>query len=104
MRSQRASLLNKMMLGFVVRQCAVARGHPPRAEELAAWANSQRDHRGTSRLFGRPISVEDAQVLLRHPERPVTVRRLFVPEEPTRPHSPREGAPRKVVLLRPRAC
>ncbi len=65
----------KMMLGFVVRQCAVVLGHNPSAEELAEWANDQRD--GTRRycIFGRAISVDEARVLLRHPERPVTVRR-----------------------------
>jgi len=64
----------KIMLGFVVRQCAVALGHPPTADELAAWANAQRDARGRYRIFGRPITAEDAAVMLRHPGRLVTVR------------------------------
>ena len=64
----------KIMLGFVVRQCAVALGHPPTADELAAWANAQRDARGRYRIFGREISAEDAAVMLRHPGRLVTVR------------------------------
>jgi hypothetical protein len=64
----------KMMLGFVVRQCAVALGHTPTPEELADWANNQRDGRHRYCLFGRPISVAEARVILRHPGRPVTVR------------------------------
>jgi hypothetical protein len=64
----------KIMLGFVVRQCAVALGHPPTAGELAAWANEQRDARGRYRIFGRAITADDARVILRHPGRLVTVR------------------------------
>ncbi len=65
----------KIMLGFVVRQCAVALGHPPTPGELAAWANEQRDARGRYRIFGRAITADDARVILRHPGRLVTVRR-----------------------------
>ena len=72
MRALREPL--KIMLGFVVRQCAVALGHPPTPQELARWANEQRDARGRYRIFGRPISTEDARVILRHPGRLVTVR------------------------------
>lgn len=64
----------KMMLGFVVRQCAVALGHPPTAGELAEWANNQRDERGRYRIFGRAITVAEARVILRHPGRLVSVR------------------------------
>ena len=64
----------RIMLGFVVRQCARRLGRPPRPEELADWANNQRDERGNYRIFGRPISTEEARVILRHPERVVTVR------------------------------
>jgi len=64
----------KIMLGFVVRQCAVALGHTPTAAELAAWANEQRDARGRYRIFGRAITADDARVILRHPGRLVTVR------------------------------
>ncbi|HUE29629.1 MAG TPA: hypothetical protein VMR79_02075 [Verrucomicrobiae bacterium] len=64
----------KMMLGFVVRQCAVALGHPPTPEELACWANEQRDARGRYRIFGRAITTDEARVILRHPGRLVTVR------------------------------
>ena len=64
----------KIMLGFVVRQCAVALGHAPSPEELARWANEQRDARGRYRIFGRAINVDDARVILRHPGRLVSVR------------------------------
>ena len=64
----------KVMLGFIVRQCAVALRHPPTPSELAAWANEQRDARGRYRIFGRPISASEAAVMLRHPGRLVTVR------------------------------
>jgi len=63
----------KMMLGFVVRQCAVALGHRPSPAELAEWANNQRDARGRYRIFGRAITPSEAQVMLRHPGRMVTV-------------------------------
>ncbi|MBI3767398.1 MAG: hypothetical protein HY271_02765 [Deltaproteobacteria bacterium] len=64
----------KMMLGFVVRQCAIALGRRPSPAELAEWANNQREGRRRYCLFGRAISVEEARVILRHPGRPVTVR------------------------------
>jgi hypothetical protein len=64
----------RIMLGFVVRQCARRLGHPPQPEELAEWANNQRDERGVYRIFGRPISIEEARVILRHPERMVAIR------------------------------
>ncbi len=64
----------RIMLGFVVRQCAVALGHAPTPEELARWANEQRDARGRYRIFGREISTDEACVILRHPGRLVTVR------------------------------
>jgi hypothetical protein len=64
----------RIMLGFVVRQCARRLGHAPEPEELAEWANNQRDERGVYRIFGRPISIEEARVILRHPERMVTIR------------------------------
>src|SRR5207253_3657709 len=64
----------RIMLGFVVRQCAVALGHAPTPEELARWANEQRDARGRYRIFGREISTDEAGGILRHPGRLVTVR------------------------------
>ena len=64
----------KMMLGFVVRQCAVTLGHAPSPEELMEWANNHGTGRRRYCLFGRPITVLEARVILRHPGRPVTVR------------------------------
>ena len=64
----------KVMLGFVVRQCAIALGRMPSPAELAEWANNQRDVRGRYRIFGRPLTIEEAEVILRHPGRLVTVR------------------------------
>jgi hypothetical protein len=66
--------LSKMMLGFVVRRCAVAVGHEPTAEEFAAWANNYPNGGRSVRLFGRPISVAEARLILRHPGRPVSAR------------------------------
>ena len=66
--------LPKMMLGFVVRRCAVAVGHDPSAEEFAAWANAQPDRSGSICLFGRPISVYEAGMILRHRGRAVSAR------------------------------
>jgi hypothetical protein len=66
--------LPKMMLGFVIRRCAVAVGHDPNPEEFAAWANSYRDGERSVYLFGRAISVQEAQVMLRHQSRPVAAR------------------------------
>jgi hypothetical protein len=66
----------KIMLGFVVRQCAVALGHRPSPAELVEWANNQGKGRQRHCLFGRPISLEEARVILRHPGRPVTVRSM----------------------------
>src|SRR5207245_2780281 len=57
----------RIMLGFVVRRCAVALGHPPTPQELMEWANDQRDSRGRYRIFGRAIGIEEARVILRHP-------------------------------------
>lgn len=73
--------LPKMMLGFVVRRCAVAVGHEPSAEEFAAWANNHKDGDRTVYLFGRPISVSEARVILRHPGRPVTARSAAAQEQ-----------------------
>jgi hypothetical protein len=64
----------RIMLGFVVRQCAVALGHQPSAVELREWANDQRDAHGRYRIFGRAITIDEADVILRHPGRLVTVR------------------------------
>ena len=64
----------RMMLGFVVRQCAKSLGHIPTPDELAEWANNQRDAKGRYHIFGRAISIDEARIILRHPSRMVTVR------------------------------
>jgi hypothetical protein len=66
--------LPKMMLGFVVRRCAVAVGHDPSAEEFVEWANNFPDGDRIVRLFGRPISIREARAILRHPGRAVSTR------------------------------
>lgn len=63
-----------MMLGFVVRRCAVAVGHDPSPEEFAAWANHQQEGDRNFSLFGRAITVAEARLILRHRGRPVTAR------------------------------
>lgn len=68
------SVVPKIMLGFVVRRCAVAVGHDPSPEEFAAWANAYRQGGRTVYLFGRPISTEEARLILRHRGRPVAAR------------------------------
>lgn len=63
-----------MMLGFVVRRCAVALGRQPTPAELAEWANNQRDAAGRYRIFGRAITTRDAEVIMKNPGRLVSVR------------------------------
>ncbi|MEO8605938.1 MAG: hypothetical protein ABI629_25435 [bacterium] len=62
----------KMMIGFVVRRCAVELGRMPTPAEFAAWANSDCEER--AHRFGRPISEEEARLILRHQARLVTAR------------------------------
>jgi hypothetical protein len=66
--------MGQIMLGFVVRQCAIALGHAPSPAELMEWANHQGPRSRPYCLFGRAITVTEARVILRHPGRPVTVR------------------------------
>lgn len=65
-----------MMLGFVVRRCANAIGHDPSPAEFAAWANTyhDEDQKRTVYLFGRAITVREAEMILRHPARAVSAR------------------------------
>lgn len=70
-----------MMLGFVVRRCVVVVGHEPSPEEFATWANMQQEGDRTFCLFGRPISVDEARLILRHPGRPVTARNAAAHEQ-----------------------
>ena len=83
----------RMVLGFVVRECAVALGHQPSPRELAEWANHQYDERGEFCLFGRAVSEAEAAVILAHPGREVTVRTSRSPvdsgEEPGSLFGPR---------------
>jgi len=58
-----------MMIAFVVRRCTVELGHAPTPAEFAAWANA-----GEACLFGRPISAQEAGVILRHQARLVTAK------------------------------
>ncbi len=62
------------MLGFIVRRCAKELGHPPTPAEFAAWANDRKDNSQSYSLFGQPISVRSAEVMLRRLCRLVTVR------------------------------
>jgi len=64
--------LPKIALGFVVRRCTLALGHRPSAREFSQWANTAGEH-GIA-IFGRPVSVAEAEVILRHQARPVTAR------------------------------
>ena len=64
----------KMMLGFIVRRCAVDLGHNPTPDEFATWAN-EHDHNGQRYcLFGKPISSSVAKIMFSQPSRLVTVR------------------------------
>jgi hypothetical protein len=65
---------NKMMLGFIVRRCARDIGHPPTPAEFAEWANNRQDNGQRYSLFGRPISVSAAKVILSQPGRMVSTR------------------------------
>ena len=73
--------LPKMMLGFVVRRCAAAIGHDPSAEEFTAWANTYHDGERTIYLFGRPITIAEARVIMQHRGRPVTARSAAAHEQ-----------------------
>jgi hypothetical protein len=64
--------LPKISIGFVVRRCILALGHRPTAREFADWANSAGEHGGA--IFGRTVTVAEAEVILRHQARPVTSR------------------------------
>ena len=89
--------LPKMMLGFVIRRCAVAVGHEPSPAEFAHWANAYPDGKRTVHLFGRPISEREAQVILRHRSRPVAARSASANEELR--DEPLDFAPGKVTSL-----
>jgi hypothetical protein len=78
--------LPRMMLGFVVRRCAVDLGHAPDAAEFAFWANNYGADGERWCLFGRPISESEARIILKHQARLVSARSAapheqFVEEE-----------------------
>jgi len=66
----------KMMLGFVVRRFVADLGREPSPAEFAAWANRYRDPESGREvcLFGKPISDDQAAVILKHRGRPVSAR------------------------------
>ncbi|HYB98602.1 MAG TPA: hypothetical protein VEC57_05650 [Candidatus Limnocylindrales bacterium] len=64
--------LPKIAIGFVVRRCTLELGRKPTAREFSQWANTAGEQ-GTA-VFGRPITAEEADVILRHLARPVTAR------------------------------
>lgn len=64
--------LPKISIGFVVRRCTLALGHHPSPREFSVWANTAGEHGAA--VFGRKISVQEAEVILRHLGRPVTSR------------------------------
>lgn len=89
-----AARLPKMMIGFLVRRCTVALGHPPSAAEFAAWANA-----GQMNLFGRPISESDARIMLRHQARIVTARGAAPHEQYVDDDAALAGAAANVIRL-----
>ena len=64
--------LPKISLGFIVRRCTLALGHQPSAGEFRKWADTAGEQ-GMA-IFGRPITVQEAETILSHQGRPVTVR------------------------------
>lgn len=64
--------LPKISIGFVVRRCTLALGRRPSAREFSEWANTAGENGAA--VFGRPITVEQAEVILRHQGRPVSAR------------------------------
>jgi hypothetical protein len=102
MHDGRPPRLPKMMIGFVVRRCAVELGRTPSAIEFAHWANTYRDDEGNhARVFGRAISETEARLILQHQGRLVSAKSAAAGEEYVAPEeiSPREFAAREVVSL-----
>ena len=96
-----APRLPKMMIGFVVRRCAVDLGHPPSPAEFALWANA-----GAGRdvhLFGRPISEAEAGLILRHQARLVSAASAAPEEQWLESAAPVPSAPNVVALAAARA-
>jgi hypothetical protein len=94
--------LPKMMIGFVVRRCAVELGRTPTASEFAQWANKHRGEEGEhGRIFGRSITEGEARLILAHQARLVSAKSASASEEYVEPEelSPRELAAREVISL-----
>lgn len=95
--------LPRMMVGFIVRRCAVELGHAPNAAEFASWANNREMERGRYCLFGRPITEHEAQVILAHQGRLVSARGALLYEQFSVPGEPPTDPPQSgaaVVSLR----
>lgn len=92
--------LPKMMIGFVVRRCAVELGRAPTAAEFAHWANTYRNGKD-ARVFGRSISENEARLILEHQGRLVSAKSAAPGEAYVEPEevSPRELADREVISL-----
>jgi hypothetical protein len=91
-----------MMVGFVVRRCAVDLGHAPTAAEFANWANTYREDTGKNgRVFGRSISESEARLILKHQSRLVSAKSAAASEEHVEPEeiAPRDLAAREVINL-----
>jgi hypothetical protein len=73
--------LPKMMIGFVVRRCIVELGHRPSPAEFAAWANRENEVHQMHCVFGRPISEDEARLILKHQARLVTARSAAADEQ-----------------------
>ncbi|MFN8640586.1 MAG: hypothetical protein U0802_02580 [Candidatus Binatia bacterium] len=93
--------LPKMMLGFVVRRCTVDLGHAPTADELAAWANAGAGR--DAHIFGRPITVAEAGLILRHQARLVSAASAAADERWVDAEMPPAAAPNVVSLAAVRA-
>ena len=64
--------LPKISLGFVVRRCTLELGRRPTAREFRGWSDTAGEQ-GMA-LFGRRITEQEAELILRHLGRPVTAR------------------------------
>lgn len=93
--------LPKMMIGFVVRRCTVDLGHAPSPAEFAAWANAG-DGRD-AHLFGRPISIAEAGLILRHQARLVSAASAAPEEQWVESAAPAIATPNVVSLAAARA-
>lgn len=96
-----APRLPKMMIAFVVRRCTVDLRHAPSPTEFAAWANAG-DGRD-AHLFGRPISVAEADLILRHQARLVSAASAAPEEQWVESEAPAIASTNVVSLAAARA-